>query len=289
MKKEKNEIGSLHEAFNVLMVLGVGALIVLVATGVSFGVVSTLVTLLIFGIIVLDILEVRDQGESLLRIGIGITLGMLASVLFSFCIPFLGVIIGPLVGGFVVSWIAGFRAGWLVLSQIHIVLIYLMFVGWFEFLAFIEEILEMFGMAAVADIVNKASLMALVSLLLFCGIIWIVNAILCGIGAAVGSQLHVSKVLHTFSASVIAEVYGLRTTLKSDNARNEEEGITTLIQEGRRKIWFEWFLAIYIIGGFFVCPVLFELMTWQTLGYIVFGALVMVRTCWLYGKNEDTW
>ena len=145
------------------------------------------------------VLGIREQGESMLRISIGMILGGLVCF-FIAPIPFLGIFIGPLLGGFVVALCAGFRAGWNLLPTTIVTMVFISAAKKTELVFFVfGKLLDALGSSDVlmnfSALMDTAGVMAILPIIMACIVLWIYLAVLCGIGALIGAFLHPRPVI----------------------------------------------------------------------------------------------
>ena len=144
---------------------------------------------MLFLIIAESVLKIREQGESILRISVGMILGVLVC-LFVMSIPGIGIFFGPLLGGFVVALFAGFKAGWDLLPTTLVTALFvsLAMKAYFLLLVF-EHILRLIGISPDV-LLNFVGTGVIFGILIACVFLWIYFVILCGIGALIGAFFH---------------------------------------------------------------------------------------------------
>ena len=143
---------------------------------------------MLFLIIAESVLKIREQGESILRISVGMILGVLVC-LFVMSIPGIGIFFGPLLGGFVVALFAGFKAGWDLLPTTLVTALFVSIAMGIDFVFLIlGHILEFLG--SYDALLNFVATGVIFGILIACGVLWIYFVILCGIGALIGAFFH---------------------------------------------------------------------------------------------------
>ena len=161
-------------------------------TDIHIPLTSVLVFLCAIGV---TIEPLKEEEESLLKVLLGVFIGIVACVLLSM-IPVIGWLIGPLIGGFITGIIAGSKSGYLVLPTYYTAIIFAFLTFKLKIASFqIGLIVDLFGEYPVisdilAEVLTKAGILVFTGILLFCGAFWIYHMILCGIGAVIGNIFH---------------------------------------------------------------------------------------------------
>lgn len=142
------------------------------------------------------VLKIREQGESILRISIGMILGGLVCF-FIMLIPGIGIFLGPLLGGFIVALCAGFTAGWNLLPTTMVAMVFASAAGKTGLIFFLfGKLLNALGSSEVltefSTLVETAGVMAILPIIMAAIVLWVYLVVLCGIGALVGAALHPS-------------------------------------------------------------------------------------------------
>jgi hypothetical protein len=145
---------------------------------------------MLFLIIAESILKIREQGESILRISVGMILGILVCY-FIMPIPGIGILIGPLLGGFVVALFAGFKAGWDLLPTTLVTALFVSVAMKKEFVfSVLGHILKFLG--SYDTLVDFIGTGITFGILVACVFLWVYLMIFCGIGALIGAFFHPS-------------------------------------------------------------------------------------------------